>query len=169
LIVGLAGVLLGAAAMTNQLQNSFDQIFGVVPDPKAGIKRTIYVKGKNILLVMAGGVIITASVIVSTLAAGLGHKAQDSLGLPAVSLELFNDLVSALIFIGLLYLIYRVLPDVAIPRKAALAAASVVALLFLVGKIALAFIIGRNGTASAYGAAASLVTLMLWVYYSGDA
>ena len=168
LVVGIIGVLLASAALTTQLQNSFNSIFGVVPDPKAGLKRTVYVKLKNVSLVIFGGLIVTASVIISALADGLGERARDSLGLPPVTLEILNNLVSVAVFVGVLYLLYRVLPDLVIPRRAALAAASVVALLFLVGKLVLAIIIGRNGTASAYGAAASLVTLMLWVYYSGQ-
>jgi membrane protein len=168
LVLGVAGVLFAAAALTTQLQNSFDIIFGIVPDPKAGIKRTVYVKSKNIILVLLGGLVVTASVIASTLASGLGEKAQDSLGLPAITLEITNELVSAAILVGMLYLVFRVLPDLVIPRRVALAAACVVAALFLVGKVVLAVIIGNNGTASAYGAAASLVTLLLWVYYSGQ-
>jgi membrane protein len=128
----------------------------------------VYVKSKNIILVLLGGLVVTASVIASTLASGLGEKAQDSLGLPAITLEITNELVSAAILVGMLYLVFRVLPDLVIPRRVALAAACVVAALFLVGKVVLAVIIGNNGTASAYGAAASLVTLLLWVYYSGQ-
>lgn len=168
LVLGIIGTLFASAAITTQLQNSFNTIFGIVPDPKAGIKRTVYVKAKNVLLVLIGGLIATASVIASTLANGLGDRAKDSLGLPPVTLEIFNNLISLVVFVFLLYLVYRVLPDLVIPRKAALAAACAVAVLFLIGKVVLAIVIGRNGTASAYGAAASLVTLLLWVYYSGQ-
>jgi membrane protein len=168
LVLGIAGLLLAASALTNQLQNSFDLIFSVVPDPKAGIKRTVYVKAKNILIIILGGLILLISFAVSALANGLGDRAQDSLGLPPVTIEAFNGLISIAFFVGVIYLAYRTLPDVVIPRRAALAAAASVALLFLFGKEVLAVVIGNNGTASAYGAAASLVTLLLWVYYSGQ-
>lgn len=72
------------------------------------------------------------------------------------------------VFIVILYLIYRVLPDVYVPRRLALKTAAAVSLLFLVGKIILGFVIGRNGTAGAYGAAASLVVLLLWFYYTAQ-
>lgn len=168
LVVGTAGLLLGAAGITSQLQNSFNTILGVVPDPKSGLKRTAYVKLKNILLVLLGGLVVAASVVASTLIVGLGDRVQSELGIPAVVLELLNNLVSLSIMMLILYLVYRVLPDVHIPRLLVLKTAFVIALLFLLGKIILGFIIGNNGTASAYGAAASLVTLLLWVYYSGQ-
>lgn len=168
LISGIIGLLLAAAALTTQLQNSFNVIFSIVPDPDAGLKRTVYVKLKNLLLVLVGAVVVMASLIASTLASGLGRKAQDSLGLPAFTLEIINDLISVTVLIWILYLAYRVLPDLVIPRRVALAASAAVTLLFVAGKIVLAYVIGRNGTAGAYGAAASLITLLLWVYYSGQ-
>jgi uncharacterized BrkB/YihY/UPF0761 family membrane protein len=73
-----------------------------------------------------------------------------------------------LIFIGTLYLIYKVLPDVYIPKKVVLGAAFFVGMLFIAGKVILGIIIGRNATASAYGAAASLIVLLLWFYYTAQ-
>jgi membrane protein len=168
LAAGIIGMLLGAAGLTTQLQNSFNAIFNVVPDPRGGWKRLIYVKLKNILLVIVAGLAVVASVVASTLVNGLGDKARQYLNLPPPALELLNNLLSLLVFVLILYLIYRVLPDVRIPSKIVLAASTVVALLFIIGKVVLAVVIGRNGAASAYGAAASLVTLLLWVYYSGQ-
>lgn len=167
-VTGAVGVLLAAAALTTQLQNSFNMIFGVVPDPKAGLKRMAYVKLKSVLLVILGGAAVTASVLGSTLASGLGEEVQDELGLPVVTLEIFNNLISLAVLAGLLYLVYKLIPDVKLPRRVAAIAALSVAALFLIGKMVLAIIIGNNGTAGAYGAAASLVTLLLWVYYSGQ-
>lgn len=167
-VIGTAGLLIGAAGITSQMQSSFNSILGVVPDPKGGIKRAIYVKLKNILLVLLGGIAVAASVIASTIIVGLGEKIQEELGTPALVLELLNNVASLAVLVMILYLVYRVLPDVRIPRRLVLKAAVGVALLFLFGKIVLGIIIGNNGTASAYGAAASLVTLLLWVYYSGQ-
>jgi membrane protein len=76
LTVGIVGLLLAAIGLTNQLQNSFDNIFSVVPDPKGGIKRTIYVKLKNIILLIMGGAVIAASLVLSAVISGLGHPAQ---------------------------------------------------------------------------------------------
>jgi membrane protein len=159
LIVGIIGLLIGAGGLTAQLQSSFDTILRAVADPKSGIKFTIYTKCKNIFVVMLAGLVAVASVVLSALIAGLGK---------GFALEALNAGVSFAVFIIILYLLYRVLPDVAIPRRLALCVAAMVSVLFLAGKVVLGFIIGRNGTASAYGAAASLVVLLLWFYYTAQ-
>lgn len=165
-VLGVVGVLFGAAAITSQLQNAFNTIFKIVPDPaSSGVRRTIYVKFKNILITLLAGAAVTVSVIVSALVNGVGDGLNSYISLPPGSVELINSVVSMAVFVLILYALYRIVPDAHIPRKVVLATSLIVALLFLIGKIILGFIIGRNGTASAYGAAASLVTLLLWVYY----
>jgi membrane protein len=159
LVFGIVGLLLGAIGLTSQLQNSFDMILRAQADPKAGIKFTLYTKFKNILVVILGGLVTVASVVISALVAGLGKS---------TILELLNTAASFIVFVAVLYMIYRFLPDVSVPRGLALRAAVAVSLMFLIGKIILGFIIGRNGTASAYGAAASLVVLLLWFYYTAQ-
>jgi membrane protein len=168
LILGIIGMLLSAAGLTSQLQNAMNSILGVVPDPKGGIRRTVYVKLKNMLLVVFGGLIVVASLVVSALIAGLGQKVQEQIGIPPVALELLNNLVSLLILATLLFFFYRVVPDVIIPKKILFTTSLVITLLFVIGKLVLALIIGRNSTASAYGAAAALISLLLWIYYSGQ-
>lgn len=167
-VVGVVGLLLGATGLTSQLQNAFDMIFGIVPDPKGGIRRTIYVKVKNVILVILGGLLVTASLVISAVAEGVGKTAQHAFGMPPVTLEVVNSLVSICVFVLLIFSLYKAIPDIRIPWKLNLVTSTIVALLFFIGKFILGLIIGRNGTASAYGAAASLVTLLLWVYYSGQ-
>ncbi|MBX4190912.1 YihY/virulence factor BrkB family protein [Candidatus Saccharibacteria bacterium] len=159
LVLGIIGLLLAAGGLTAQLQNSFDIILRAVPDPKAGLKFSIYTKLKNILVVIIASLVAIASVVLSALITGAGKGA---------GLEILNTAVSLAVFIAILYLIYRFLPDVGVPRPLALKAAALVSLLFLIGKVVLGFIIGHNGTASAYGAAASLVILLLWFYYTAQ-
>jgi len=159
LAIGIIGTLFAAAALTAQLQNSFNTILKAAADPGAGIKFTIYTKLKNILVVLIGAAVAIASVSISALITGLGKSFW---------LELFNNFLSLIIFISVLYLIYRVLPDVVIPRKLAVKSAAAVAMLFLIGKVILGFIIGRNSTAGAYGAAAAAIVLLLWFYYSAQ-
>jgi membrane protein len=167
-IIGTIGALLGAAGLTSQLQNAMNSILDVVPDPKGGLKRTVYVKLKNMLLVVLGGLFVLASLIASSVITGVGHRVQEQLGTPPFALELLNNLVSLLILATLLFLVYKVIPDLIIPKKILWVTALSITLLFIVGKIVLAIIIGHNGTASAYGAAAALISLLLWIYYSGQ-
>jgi membrane protein len=158
IIFGAVGLLLGAGAITGQLQNSFDIILRAQADPAAGIKFTIYTKLKNIVVVIMAALVTLASVVVSAILTGSGGAVW----------ELLNTAVSFLIFIAVLYMIYRFMPDVSVPRGLALKVAAFVGLMFLIGKFILGFIIGRNGTAGAYGAAASVIVLLLWFYYTAQ-
>lgn len=167
-VIGIIGLFLGATGITSQLENAFDIIFGVVSDPKGGIVRTLYVKLKNVALVILGGILITASLIISAIAEAVGKTAQHALGMPPVTLEVINSVISIAVFILLIFGVYKSIPDVRIPWKINLVASAFVALLFFIGKFILGLVIGRNSTASAYGAAASLVSLLLWIYYSGQ-
>jgi membrane protein len=167
-IAGTAGTLLAASGLSTQLQNSFNIIFDAVPDPKSSIKRTFYTKIKNIILLIGTGLVVIISIVLSTITSALGNRLNEHIGVPAFAVESLNAGVSLLIFVGILYLIYKFLPDVYIPKKIALSAAFAVSLLFLVGKIILGIIIGKNATASAYGAAASVIILLLWFYYTAQ-
>jgi membrane protein len=168
LAAGAIGLVLGATGLTMQLQNSFDSIFGVVPDPAGGIKRTIYVKVKNAVLIVIGGAAAMISLISSALIVGVAKKTSHQMGMPTFILEVIDDALSFFVFSAILFGIYKILPSVRLPTSLVTKTALAVSMMFLLGKIVLGIIIGRNGTASAYGAAASLVTLLLWIYYSGQ-
>lgn len=168
LVIGVVGIILGATGVTSQLQSGFNSILEVVPDPKGGIKRTIYVKLKNVVLILVCGLLVAASLVVSSLIFGFGRRLNYPFGLSPQALEVGNNILGVVIFALLVFLIYRTLPDVKIPRRIVLSAAAIVALLFVIGKLVLGIIIARNGTASAYGAAAALVSLLLWIYYSSE-
>jgi membrane protein len=168
LIAGAIGTVLAAIGLSNQLQNSFNTIFDAVPDPKSSLKRTVYAKVKNLILLASAGVVLIVSVVLSTIVSAVGDRLNERFSVPPFAIESLNTAVALLISIVILYLIYKVLPDVFIPRKVILSAAIIISLLFVVGKVILGIIIGRNATASAYGAAASLIVLLLWFYYTAQ-
>jgi membrane protein len=116
-------------------------------------------------LLVSTGLVVIVSVVLSTLVSAAGDRLQSHLGVPAFAVESLNTVVSLVIFAAILYLIYKVLPDVYIPKKIIFCTSLIISLLFMAGKIILGIIIGRNATASAYGAAASIIILLLWFYY----
>ncbi len=168
LTIGIVGVIIGSIAMTSQLQNSFNAIYDVGPDPKAGIKRTLYAKVKNFVLVLLAGLAITVSIVATTFVFAIGAKAQAWFGTSGAVLEAFNSLGFWIIFTWIVYGLYRTLPDIVIPRKIAFSVALMISALFLIGRLILGIAVGSNNTVSAYGAAASFVTLMLWAFYCGQ-
>ncbi|HVO86112.1 MAG TPA: YihY/virulence factor BrkB family protein [Candidatus Binatia bacterium] len=168
LVIGVIGVVLAAAALARQLQISLDTVFDVVPEAKAGFKRTVYIRVKSVALVLLGSVLIAISVGLSALVGWLGDKLQTVIATDHSSLQLFSFIGSLIIFTLILYFVYQVVPDVIMPKKATLLVAFWVALLFSAGKLVLVLIIGHSRTVTAYGAAASLITLLLWFYYSAE-
>jgi membrane protein len=105
------------------------------------------------------------SLVLSAALSALGQSLQ-RLGAPAGVLEVSNFVVSFVAVTLLFGLIYRLLPDVHLAWRDVAMGAVLTALLLVAGKTAIGFYLGRTGTASAYGAASSLVVLLLWVYFS---
>ncbi|MDB5166408.1 MAG: ribonuclease [Candidatus Saccharibacteria bacterium] len=168
LTIGIVSLLLGASGLFGQLQNSFDQIFKVQADPKAKFFNIVWPKIKGIILLCLTSLLVVVSVVMSALVSAAGQTLTDKFGLPHITLLALNFTVSSLMIGLLLGLLYRVVPNVVVPRRLALVTGLAVGVLFGIGKSVLGFVIGHNSTASAYGAAAALIVLLLWVFYFGQ-
>ena len=109
---------------------------------------------------------LLVSLVVSAAMSALSAGVATSLGLPdeIVVVVVANFLVSSLIFVA----IFKFVPSVLVSWRAAAVAGVFTAILFLLGRFALAWYLGREAEASAYGAATSLVLLLVWVYYSAQ-
>jgi membrane protein len=87
---------------------------------------------------------------------------------PEIVLHVLNFLVSVVVIAGLFSAIYKVLPDIQIEWRDVILGGAVTSILFTIGKVALGIYLGKASFASTYGAAASIVVLIVWVYYSGQ-
>lgn len=162
--VGGVGLILGAIGIFGQLQQSLNAILHVKASPGAGRKPMIRQKIISLVLVGLICILLLASVLASTLISSLGgtHGAQHFL-------FFVIDLVISVAVLGLaIGLLYRFLPAIKIAWSIILKTSFIVALMFSIGKLVLGIIIGHNGTISAYGAAGSLIALLLWIFYSGQ-
>ena len=165
-VIGIALLLLGAGAVVGQLQQSLNVIFGVTPKPDIDWWAFIRARFFSYAMLLAIGFLLLVSLIVTTILSAISKYFGDllpSLALiwPAV------DLASSFVLVTLLFaMIYKILPDIRIAWGDALLGAALTSLLFSVGKLAIGLYLGRSTVAAAYGAAGSVVTIMLWVYYS---
>ena len=165
-VIGIALLLLGAGAVVGQLQQSLNVIFGVTPKPDIDWWAFIRARFFSYAMLLAIGFLLLVSLIVTTVLSAISKYFGDllpSLALiwPAV------DLASSFVLVTLLFaMIYKILPDIHIAWGDALLGAALTSLLFSVGKLAIGLYLGRSTVAAAYGAAGSVVTIMLWVYYS---
>lgn len=165
-VIGVVLLLLGAGAVVGQLQQSLNVIFGVTPKPDIDWWAFLRARFFSYAMLLAIGFLLMVSLIITTVLSAItkyfGYLLPSLAAIwPAV------DLISSFALVTLLFaLIYKILPDVHIAWRDALLGAALTSFLFSVGKFAIGLYLGRSSVAAAYGAAGSVVTILLWVYYS---
>lgn len=167
-VIGVALALFGASGVFGQLQDSLNTIWGVKPKPGGGIWG--FVRARFLSFAMVGGIcfLLLVSMTIEGLLKQFSHYVQAMLPggiIVAVTAYLFFDFAVVTL---LLAMIFKVLPDAQIRWRDVWIGAAITALLFGLGKWALGLYLGSGSAASAYGAASSLITLLLWVYYSAQ-
>jgi membrane protein len=166
--IGVIVGLFGASGVFGQLQEALNTIWGVKPKPGSGIWS--FVRARFLSFAMVGGVcfLLLVSLTVETVLRGLNDYLKTVLPgghvLAMVLFLLFDVLVIVLLFA----FIFRYLPDAKIVWKDVWIGSALTAVLFVLGKFILAFYLGSGAVGSAYGAASSLITLLLWIYYSAQ-
>ena len=167
-VVGIALALFGASGVFGQLQDALNTIWGVKAKPGEGIMS--FLRARFISFAMLGGVffLLLVSLTVEALLKGFSHYVQQALpgGLTiAVSVYLLFDFAVVTVLFAM---IFKFLPDAEIQWRDVWIGAAMTAIFFGVGKWALGLYLGSGAAASAYGAASSLITLLLWIYYSSQ-
>jgi membrane protein len=162
-ILGIGMLLFSASGAFGQLQHSLDVIWNVEPKPGQGIKGWIRKRLLSLGLVLTIGFLLAVSLAASTL---LSASTDGVSGDRALALRIADIAAPFLLYAVLFALIYKLLPDVRIAWRDVAVGAIATALLFTIGKSVIGLYLGKTSLASAYGAAGSLVVLLLWVYYS---
>jgi membrane protein len=166
--IGVVVGLFGASGVFGQLQDALNTIWGVKPKPGGGVWS--FVRARFLSFAMVGGVcfLLLVSLTVETLLRGLNEYLKAKLpGGDALAMALFL-IFDLLVIILLFALIFRYLPDARIGWRDVWIGATLTAVLFVLGKFILALYLGSGAAGSAYGAASSLVTLLLWIYYAAQ-
>jgi membrane protein len=165
-LIGVATLLFGASGVFGELQDSLNTVWGVKPRPGRGVLGMIKDRFASFTMVMGIAFLLLVSLIltaaISALGAMLGGAVAEG------PLHVLNALVSFAIVTGLFAAMYRYVPDAKIEWRDVWIGAAVTSLLFTVGKVAIGLYLGRGSVASAYGAAGSLVVLLVWVYWSAQ-
>lgn len=164
-ILGVVALVVGATTVFAQLQNALNLIWKVKADPeRSSIWRVLIVRVLSLGMLLVIGFLLLVSLLLSAFLSTLWSS------LPGVSvLWPIVDFVISLAVIALLFaLIYKFIPDAEIAWRDAWVGAAFAAVLFAIGKFGLSVYIGRAGVASSYGAAGSIVVLLLWVFYSAQ-
>ena len=165
-VSGLMMLIVGASGVFGELKEALNTIWGVKSKPGGGIRGLLRGQFLNFGMVLVIGFLLLVSLVMSTAIAGLNQRLENVLPLPAIVWAAVAFVISLGLVTTLFALIFKVLPDAQIRWRHVWFGALTTALLFEVGKTGLSWYLGREGTASAFGAAGSVVLLLLWVYYT---
>ena len=167
-IIGILLALFGASGVFGQLQDALNTIWGVKAKPGRGIWGVL--RSRFLSFAMVGGVcfLLLVSLTLEIVLKGFSHYIQGVLpggiGIALAVYWIFDLAVVLLLFA----IIFKFLPDAKIQWRDVWIGAAITAIFFAIGKWALGLYLGSGSAASAYGAASSLITLLLWVYYSSQ-
>jgi len=167
-IIGVALAIFGATGVFGQLQDALNTIWGVKAKPGGGI--SAFLRARFLSFAMVAGVcfLLLVSLAIEALLKGFSHYIQSALpGGMVIALTVYLIFDFAVVVL-LFAMIFKFLPDVEIQWRDVWIGAVLTAILFGIGKWLLGFYLGSGAAGSAYGAAGSLITLLLWVYYSSQ-
>lgn len=170
-VIGSVTLLFGASGVLIELRDALNTIWEVPGNSLTGTKKVMsFIKERlfSFALVLAIGFLLVVSLAISAWIAALGEISASLLPAPEITLHILNSLISFVVITGLFAAIYKLLPDVLIEWRDVVLGGAATSLMFTLGKFLLALYLGKASFASTYGAFASMVVLVLWVYYSGQ-
>lgn len=168
-LVGSALLLIGATTVFGELQDALDRIWRApARDKLGGLWGLVRSRMLSFGLILGVGFLLMVSLVASAGMAAAGKWMGPRLASWEIAATAINFVISYVLVAVMFALIYKIMPRVRIAWRDVWIGALVTALLFNVGKLLIGLYIGKSGVASVFGAAGSLVVLLLWVYYSAQ-
>jgi len=164
--IGTATLLFAAIGVVVQLKEALNRVGEVKPEARSGIWGFV----REYILSLAGLLAFAFLLLISMLLAA-GVAAMGKFvggGLPEAVMHVVQFLVSFMTTTATFALLFKFMPDTAVSWRDVLLGATGTALLFEIGKLAIGLYIGKQGLESTYGASASIVVVLIWVYYSAQ-
>jgi membrane protein len=166
--LALVTLVLGLWGVFGELQDGLNTIWGVTPKPGRRLIDILRDRFWSFAMVVGIGFLLLVSLVVTAWLAAVGTYVSYLLPAPVLALEALNSVISLAVITGGFALIFKLLPDVKIAWRDVWLGAAVTSLFFTVGKFLIGLYLGKSAVASAYGAAGSLVIIVVWVYYSAQ-
>ncbi|WP_316831205.1 YihY/virulence factor BrkB family protein [Pedobacter aquatilis] len=166
-VIGLVTLLIGATTIFGDIQDSINTIWGLKPKPKRGWLKMLQNRFLSFSVIVSLGFVLLVSLVVNTIVDAFSKRLEARFEEVSVIVFYVLNMAITLAVISLMFaVIFKVLPDAIIKWRDVILGSIVTALLFMIGKFAISFYIGSSNVGSTYGAAGSLVILLLWTYYS---
>ena len=166
-IVGLATLWFGASGVLVELQDSLNLVW-CVKSRYAGLRGLVQSRFLSFAMILGIGFLLLVSLLMSAAIAATGKFFGQFLPAPEGLLHLASLVLSLVVITVLFALLYKIVPDTRIEWRDVWVGATVTSALFTMGKFLIGYYIGKSGIGSAYGAAASLVVFLVWIYYSAQ-
>jgi membrane protein len=167
-VVAAVTLLFGASGLFGQLQDALNTIWGVEPKAGRGIWGLIRDRFLSFMAVLGTGFLLLVSLVLSAGLSAFGKWFGSWLPAPEAILQALNFVISFGVITVLFAMMLKLLPDARIAWSDVWVGAVITALLFTLGKFFIGLYLGKSDVGSAYGAAGSLVIILLWVYYSSQ-
>jgi len=165
-VLAVITLVMGASGVFGQLQDALNTVWEVKAKPGMGLGSFLRDRFLSMSMVLGLGFLLLISMVLTTAVEAIVSKGGQLLPIPNAVTGVLSALLSFGVVTLLFAMIYKFLPDVKLPWSDVWAGALVTAALFTGGKFLLSMYLGREGTASSYGAAGSVVVILLWIYYS---
>lgn len=166
-IIGVAMLLFGASGAFGQLQDALNTIWDVTPKPGRGVTGMVRDRLFSFVMVVGMGFLLLVSLVLSAAIAALAEYLNQWMA-SATLWQMVNIVLSLAIITLLFAMTYKVLPDVKLAWSDVWIGAGFTAVLFTIGKTLIGLYLGTSSIGSAYGAAGSIVIILIWVYYSAQ-
>ncbi len=169
-VVGIVTLLLGATGAFAQLQDALNTAWEVKPDPNAGgIKNFLFKRLLSFSMILVIAFMLLVSFVISALIAAFGEILNHYLGSAGQTIVQVVQIVIGLGVTWLLFAVmFKVLPDAKIGWKDVWVGALVTAVLFTIGRFLIGLYLGNSQSANAFGAAAALAIIFVWIYYAAN-
>lgn len=165
-VVGVVALLIGAGGVFGQLQQAMDTIWDVERKKGRGVMGFLKDRFFSFAMVLGVGFLLLVSLLLTAMLTAMGGFVSDALPGGALLWQVVNFLVGLGVTTLLFGLLFKVVPDVDAAWRDVMLGGFFTAVLFTVGKHLIGLYLGQGAVASSYGAAGSLVVVLLWVYYS---
>ncbi|WP_113652589.1 YihY/virulence factor BrkB family protein [Pedobacter namyangjuensis] len=166
-IIGVVTLLIGSTTVFADIQDSINTIWGLKPKPKRGWLKMLQNRFLSFSVIISLAFLLLVSLSVTAVLDGFSARLQARFSeVSVVVIYIINQIVTLAVISLIFGVIFKVLPDAIIKWRDVVLGAVVTALLFMLGKFGISFYIGQSDVGSTYGAAGSLIILLLWTYYS---
>ncbi|MEJ7779171.1 MAG: YihY/virulence factor BrkB family protein [Daejeonella sp.] len=167
IIIGFITLFIGTTGVFVEIQDSINEIWRVKAKPKTGWVKLITNRILSFSMVIGLGFILIVSLVINGIVLALSEKLQVYFpDLTIMVINFFNVALTFIVISALFGIIFKFLPDVLIEWKDVRMGAFFTALLFMIGKFIIGFYIEKVGPGTTYGAAGSLIVILIWVYYT---